>query len=51
MFTAEEVLLVGLYRLSCPNTQGNLVYRDIFGMDQPTVSKCFSCFINHMADG
>ena len=50
MFTAEEVLLVGLYRLSCPNTQGNPVYRDKFGMDQPTVSKCFSCFVSFVAD-
>ena len=48
IFSGEEVLLAGLFRLSSPNVQGDIGWRSVFGYDQPTTSKVCSLFFDYM---
>ena len=50
IFSGEEVLLAGLFRLSSPNVQGDIGWRSVFGYDQPTTSKVCSLFFGFMVE-
>ena len=47
-FSGEEVLLVGLKRLSFPNRTYEKHWQTDFGMTHPQVSKCFTLFLTFM---
>jgi nuclease HARBI1 len=47
-FTADELLLCGLYRLHFPNRVFDIGWVKIFGFDAPTVSRCFNLFSQFM---
>jgi hypothetical protein len=47
-FTADEVLLVGLYRLHRPTTLGDACWKEVFGFSYTRVSLCFKLFITFM---
>jgi len=49
-FSSEEVLLVGLYRMSHTNRYDDGAYREIFGFDFQRVSKCFKLFLLHLCN-
>jgi nuclease HARBI1 len=49
-FTADELLLCGLYRLHYPNRFYDIGWVEIFGFDDATASKCFSLFLKFMID-
>lgn len=49
-YSGHEVLLVGLYRLHSPNTTGDYVYRNMFGLYYQRVSECFLLFLKHMCE-
>jgi hypothetical protein len=44
-FTADEVLLCGLYRLHYPNRFIDVGWVQIFGFDYNTASACFNCSV------
>jgi hypothetical protein len=44
IFTGEEVLLCGLYRMHAPNTFNDDSWKVNFGFDHQTASLCFSLF-------
>ena len=48
VFTGEEILLAGLYRLHAPNVQGDVSWRTLFGFDQPLTSKACAVFFSFM---
>ena len=50
IFSGEEILLAGLFRLHAPNIQGDIGWRAIFGFDQPTTSKACSIFFSFMVE-
>ena len=45
VFHREEVVLLGLFRMSYPNKEDSLAYKQIFGFKYHQVSKCFQVFI------
>jgi hypothetical protein len=47
VYTREEVLLLGLYRLHFPNKFTHYHYKVEFGMDNQRASECFSVFLDH----
>lgn len=47
-YFGEEVFLIGLYRLHFPNTTGDVMYLEMFGMYHQRVSECFGIFLRHM---
>ena len=49
-FSGEEVLLVGLYRMSHCSRYDDGGFREIFGFDYQKVGKCFNIFLNHMSE-
>ena len=41
-FSAEEILLIGLYRLHVPNTLGDAVWQHVFGQSYTRISMAFN---------
>jgi hypothetical protein len=50
IFHREEVLLIGIYRLSHLSCTDDPVYSELFGHDGIRVSKIFKIFLNFMVD-
>ena len=50
IFSGEEILLAGLFRLHAPNVQGDISWRAVFGFDQPTTSMACSIFFGFMVE-
>jgi hypothetical protein len=47
-FTADEIMLAGLYRLHAPNTLGDAGWIQLFGYDQPRATAAVRIFIIFM---
>lgn len=49
VFSGEEILLCGLFRLHSVNTFGDSSWISVFGWDQPQASHAFKLFLNYLA--
>jgi hypothetical protein len=48
VFTGDEILLAGLFRLHAPNVLGDVGWTELFGFDQPRASAAVNLFLAHL---